>query len=242
MLEPKIRLRDENATERPELSFVFPVFDEEGNVGILLDDALSLGKRLGPSFEIVVVDDGSRDRSAEEIEARSLTHPEIHVVRHASNQGYGAALRSGLRAATGRWIFFSDADGQFELAELDRLLAHRDSFDVVVGFRSPRSDPLGRRLLAWVWRSLVRGVYGVSVRDVDCAFKLFRREVLDAMPIASVGAFVNTEILVRARRAGHRIHEVPVSHRPRVHGRQSGARPRVIWRALAEFRSLYREL
>jgi glycosyltransferase involved in cell wall biosynthesis len=233
---------DRMAAEALELSLVFPVFDEEGNVGLMLDDAVSLGGRLGVPFEVVVVDDGSRDRSAEEIEARERKHPEVRVVRHASNRGYGAALCSGLRAATGRWIFFCDADGQFDLDELESLLGHRDAFDVVVGFRSPRRDPLGRRALAWVWGCLVRVVYGLPVRDVDCAFKLFRREVLEGMPIASRGAFVNTEILVRARRAGHRIHEVPVSHRPRLHGRQSGARPGVIWRALVEFRSLYREL
>ncbi|MCP5067788.1 MAG: glycosyltransferase, partial [bacterium] len=153
-----------------------------------------------------------------------------------------AALRSGLRAARGRWVFFSDADLQFDLSELHRLLGHADTFDIVAGIRSPRRDPWGRRLLAGVWGLLVRMLFDLSVRDIDCAFKLFRREVIDAIPIASIGAFVNTEILVRARHAGFRIHQVPVSHRPRQRGRQSGAHPRVVWRAAIELASLYREL
>jgi glycosyltransferase involved in cell wall biosynthesis len=226
----------------PELSLVFPVFDEEDNVGPLLDSAVALGRRLGRSFEIVVVDDGSRDESAERIAALRALHPEIRAVQHAANRGYGAALRSGLREARGALIFFSDADLQFDLDEVERLLAHSGSFDIVAGFRAPRRDPIGRHVLAWGWGTLVNALFGLGVRDIDCAFKLFRREVLDAIPIASLGAFVNTEMLVRARAAGFRIHQVPVTHRPRRAGRPTGASPRVIVRALLELATLYREL
>ena len=226
----------------PELSLVFPVFDEEDNVGPLLDSAVALGRRLGRSFEIVVVDDGSRDESAGRIAAARALHPEIRAVHHPSNRGYGAALRSGLREARGELVFFSDADLQFDLDEVERLLAHTGSFDVVAGYRAPRRDPWGRRVLAWGWGTLVNALFALDVRDIDCAFKLFRREVLDAIPIASIGAFVNTEILVRARAAGFRIRQVPVTHRPRRAGRPSGASPRVIARALLELATLYREL
>ena len=122
------------------------------------------------------------------------------------------------------------------------LLAHARDFDIVAGYREPRRDPWGRRLLAAAWGALVRRLFGLRVRDIDCAFKVFRRHVIAAIPIASVGAFVNTEILVRAAREGFRIHEVPVSHRRRRFGRQSGARPRVIARALVELATLYHEL
>jgi glycosyltransferase involved in cell wall biosynthesis len=227
---------------RPRLSLVFPVFDEENNIGVLLDTALDVAPQLAPDFEIVVVDDGSRDGSAREVHARAAADRRIRMVRHPSNLGYGAALRSGLREARGELVFFSDADLQFDLRELAALLHHTERFDVVAGYRAPRRDPLGRRVLACGWGLLVRGLFGLPVRDIDCAFKVFRRPVLESMPIASIGAFVNTEILVRARHAGYRIRQVPVSHRRRRHGRQSGANPRVILRALLELTSLYREL
>ena len=224
------------------LSLVFPVWNEQDNVGPLLDAALRLGERLGRSFEIVVVDDGSADQSRIVIERRREVHPEIRVVTHPSNRGYGAALRSGLREARGDLVFFSDADLQFDLEELESLLAHTDRFDIVAGYRAKRRDPLSRRVLAFGWGVLVGVLFDLRVRDIDCAFKVFRRHVLDEIPIASIGAFVNTEILVRARSAGFRIQQVPVSHRPRLRGRQSGAHPRVILRALFELFILFREL
>lgn len=230
------------ATPRPRLSLVFPVFDEERNIGVLLDDALRLAPQLAPDFEIVVVDDGSRDGSAAEIERRRRADPRVRVIQHPCNRGYGAALHAGLREARGELVFFCDADLQFDLAELEHLLAHTEEFDIVAGHRSPRRDPWGRRVLATGWGLLVRALFGLRVRDIDCAFKVFRREVIESMPIASIGAFVNTEILVRAEGAGFRIHQVPVSHRRRRHGRQTGARPRVILRALLELAKLHGDL
>jgi glycosyltransferase involved in cell wall biosynthesis len=224
------------------LSLVFPMFDEEANVGILLRTALALAPRLADDFELIVVDDGSRDGSAEVVRAIQRTDARVRLLHHPRNRGYGAALRSGLRAARGELVFFSDADLQFDLAEIEHLLAHTDEFDIVAGHRSPRRDPAGRRVLAWGWGLLVRALFGLRVRDIDCAFKIFRRPVLDALEMASIGAFVNTEILVRAKRAGFRIREVPVSHRPRPAGRAKGASPRVILRAVVELSLLYRDL
>jgi glycosyltransferase involved in cell wall biosynthesis len=227
---------------RPELSLVFPVRNEERSVGVLLDAALALAPRLARDFEIVVVDDGSRDGSASVIEERRRRCPRLRMLQHAGSRGYGAALRAGLRAARGELVFFSDADLQFDLDELATLLAHARDFDIVAGYRRPRRDPWPRILLARGWGLLVGALFGLRVRDIDCAFKVFRRHVLDAIPIASVGACINTEILVRAREAGFRIHQVPVSHRRRRWGRQSGAHPRVIARALRELLTLYAEL
>jgi glycosyltransferase involved in cell wall biosynthesis len=227
---------------RPELSIIYPVFDEARNVAPLLEQTKTWAPRCVSSFEVIVVDDGSRDGSAEAVEQARAGDPQIRVVRHARNQGYGAALRTGLRAARGRLIFFTDADLQFDLRELESLLAHADRFDVVAGYRVRRRDPWPRRVLAFGWGAIVRAVFGLRVRDIDCAFKVFRREVIDAIPIESLGAFVNTEILLRAERLGFRIHQVPVGHRRRQHGRQSGARPRVILRALLELGRFWREL
>ena len=226
----------------PELSLVFPAFNEAENLPALLESAISIGEGLALDFEIVIVDDGSQDRSAELLAASSARDPRIRAFHHAGNRGYGAALRSGLREAHGNLVFFSDADLQFDLAEIRRLLEHAEDFDIVAGFRAPRRDPWIRRVIAWTWGGLVRLLFDLPVRDIDCAFKVFRRHVIEAVPLASLGAFVNTELLVRARSAGFRIHQVPVTHRRRRYGRQSGAHPRVILRALLELATLYREL
>ncbi len=227
---------------RPSLSLVFPAFNEAENLPALLESALKIGELLDRSFEILVVDDGSRDASAEILARWQQRDPRIHAVHHEANLGYGAALRRGLRAARGELVFFSDADLQFDLGEIQHLLAHADEFEIVAGYRAPRRDPLRRRLIARAWGLLVDGLFDLRVRDIDCAFKVFRREVLDAIPIESIGAFVNTEILARARAHGFRIKQIPVSHRARLQGRQSGAHPRVILRALIELTQLYGEL
>jgi glycosyltransferase involved in cell wall biosynthesis len=226
----------------PMLSLVFPAFNEAQNLPSLLESALEIGERLDLDFEIVIVDDGSEDQSRELLALSCAENSRVRVVHHEANRGYGAALRSGLRVARGRLVFFSDADLQFDLGEIRYLLAHADEFDIVAGYRAPRRDPWFRHLIAAVWGGLVRRLFDLPVRDIDCAFKVFRREVLDAIPIESVGAFVNTEILARARAAGFAIKQVPVSHRRRRSGRQTGARPRVILRALVELAQLYNEL
>ena len=231
-----------SGASHPDLSLVFPVCDEVDNLDPLIDNALAIASTLAMSFEVVLVDDGSRDGSGELIDVLCSRDPRIRSLRHASNKGYGAALRSGLREARGHLVFFSDSDLQFDLNELEKLLAHTDRFDIVAGYRSPRRDPWPRGLIAWTWGRLVRALFGLRVRDIDCAFKVFHRRVIESMPIESIGAFVNTEILVRAQAAGYRIHQVPVSHRRRRHGRQSGGHPRVILRALTEMFRLLREL
>jgi len=226
----------------PALSLVFPAFNEAENLPYLLESAISIGVGLNLDFEIVIVDDGSKDRSAELLTKAALRDPRIRPVHHAANRGYGAALRSGLREARGEWVFFSDADLQFDLAEIRHLLEFAGDFDIVAGYRAPRRDPWIRRAIAAFWGGLVRVLFDLPVRDIDCAFKVFRRDVLDAIPIESIGAFVNTEILARARAAGFAIKQVPVSHRRRRSGRQSGAHPRVILRAIVELSQLYSEL
>jgi len=232
-----------NQVSRPGMiSLVFPMFDEEENVGPLLASALALAPRLAGDFEIIIVDDGSRDGSAAIVEAQGRLDPRVRLLRHPTNIGYGAALRSGLRASRGELVFFTDADLQFDLREIENLLAHASEFDIVAGYRAPRRDPWRRRVLAFGWGVLVRALFGLRVRDIDCAFKVFRRPVLDALPIASIGAFVNTELLLRARGKGFRIHEVPVTHHPRIAGRAKGATPRVVLRALLELATLFREL
>ncbi len=223
---------------RPSLSLVLPARDEARNIGAALERARLVLGRLCKEYEILVVDDGSRDATA----AIAARFPEARVLRHPSGRGYGAALRTGLAASRMEWIAFTDADLQFEIAELERLLAVADAADLVIGVRAPRRDPWRRRLLGAVWNALVRSLLGLPVRDVNCAFKLLRREAVAKLPLHSAGAAINAELLARAVARGLRVREVPVSHFPRRAGRPSGARPAVIARALVELVRLWREL
>lgn len=224
------------------LSFVLPAFNEAGNIRESVRRCVAVGEALFPAFEVIVVDDGSLDRTRAVVDAMVEDDPRIRALHHPTNRGYGAALRTGLLAARMDHVFFTDADLQFDVAEIARLLEHAPEFGIVAGYRSPRVDPLGRRLLGRGWSVLVGALFDLDVRDVDCAFKLFDRAVIEAIDLRSVGALVNTEILVRARAKGARVQQVPVTHLPRRSGRQTGASPRVVWKAVRELATLYGDL
>lgn len=226
------------------LSWVLPAHNEVENIASSINAARSVLESLVRTnqigdWEIVVVDDGSTDGTADVVS--SFVESNVRLFPHAVNQGYGAALRSGLRAACGDLVFFTDADLQFDAREIERLMPWVDSYDIVSGYRAPRHDPWVRRANARAWGLALYGVFGLDVQDVNCAFKIFHKRVLDAVTIRSEGAFVNAEILVQAQRLGFRIREVPVSHFAREAGDQSGAQPRVVLRALKELARFYRE-
>ena len=225
------------------LTAVLPAHNEADNIGRSIAAAQEALEGLVVAgqledWEIVVVDDGSSDDTAHRIMA--LESSRVHLIQHVENQGYGAALRTGFRAAKGDLVFFTDADLQFDAAQIERLMAHIGDFDIVVGFRSARQDPWVRRANAWAWGRTLQGVFGLQVQDVNCAFKLFRRHVLDAISIESEGAFINAEILLKAMRLGFSMHQVPVSHFARTTGQQSGADARVVVRAFWEMARFYR--
>ncbi len=222
----------------PEISVILPAFNEEENVGRTLDEVLSYLSSRFASAEVLVVDDGSRDRTAAIVEEWACQDGRVKLLRHPRNVGYGAALRTGFAAARGRLVFFTDADGQFNMADLDLLLANLDGADGVLGVRIRRRDPALRLAAAWVWNLLVRLLLGLPQQDVDCAFKLYRREALAGLQLTCVGAALNAEILARLQAKGCLLRQVGVSHRPRLAGSASGLRPRVVARALAELLSL----
>jgi glycosyltransferase involved in cell wall biosynthesis len=189
------------------------------------------------NFEIIVVDDGSRDGTAVILEELTTTQPSLwlRVVTHPRNQGYGAALATGLDSARKELVFFTDGDKQFDLAELTDFIRELDAqTDMVIGRRDKRADPPMRLLNAFGWKLLVNGLFGYTASDVDCAFKLFRRSVWDSCTVRSRGATFSAEFLIKARRAGFRIKERRVTHYPRIAGRATGAKPSVILRAFAE--------
>jgi glycosyltransferase involved in cell wall biosynthesis len=219
------------------ISAVLPAYNEEA---IIADTARAMAgvlRELVDDYEVIVVVDGSRDATAARVEAVAAELPNVRLVHHAVNRGYGSALATGFSAATKDWIFLTDGDKQFDAREIASFIPQMEGADLVVGFREPRRDPLLRRLNGWGWNLLVRLLFGPVARDVDCAFKLFRREVWEAIHVESGGATFSAEFLIKARRAGFRLRERRVTHLPRTAGRATGARPDVILRA---FRYLFR--
>ena len=219
------------------LSFFFPALNEEDNVAAVIDEALSVLPRYADDLEVTVVDDGSNDRTGAIADELAAKDPRIHVIHHGTRRGYGGAVRSGLLAATKRWIFFTDGDRQFALEDLARLIAASDGADAVVGYREKRADPPRRLFVAWVYNRLIRSLFGGGWRDVDCAFKLFRRDVFERVPldrIRSNGAFFSPELLITLRRAGVRVRQIGVRHFPRTAHEPKGASPRVILRAIRD--------
>jgi len=218
----------------PSISAVLPAYNEEK---IISDTATSMAATLAKftdDYEVIVVNDGSFDATKEIVEALSAENPRIRCVSHKVNRGYGAALGTGFAAATKELIFLTDGDKQFDAGEVAGFLPYIEEADLVIGYRSPRMDPLMRRLNGWGWNMIVRLLFGYVARDVDCAFKLFRRSVLDNVHVESVGATFSAEFLIKARRQGYRIVELRATHFPRKAGRATGAKLSVILKAFRE--------
>jgi glycosyltransferase involved in cell wall biosynthesis len=230
------------AERLPGISIVLPCFNEEGNVVGAVHDALTACERHAHTGEVIVVDDGSTDRTRALATALVERHRGVRLVVHTANRGYGAALRSGIGAARMPYVLLTDGDRQFDLEQVGEFAALIDDADLVVGYRRRRRDPVGRRVNSRCWNWLVRRLYRLDVRDVDCAFKLIRRDLLARIELASRGAMISTELLVKARRAGAVLAEAGVEHRPRTTGEQSGANPRVVLLAFRELRRLHATL
>ncbi len=222
------------------ISLVLPFYNEEAVVKRVLDDACELLQRCCSSYEIIAVDDGSEDATAEHLRAYARHCPYLQRVHHAHNRGYGAALRSGFERASLPWIFYSDGDGQFEVSQLAQHLPRCGSRTLLSGYRLARSDSPRRKLYACVWNALARSFFRLPYRDINCAFKLFPRSLVTQPALKSEGAMIATELLWRAHRAGYSVVQVGVQHRPRRTGVPTGGNPRVIYRALRELYAIKR--
>lgn len=203
---------------QPGLSLVIPAFNEAAVIARAVAEAESALARHFHEFEIIVVDDGSADDTAAEVFALLPSATHTRILWHDTNRGYGAALRTGFEAARFDLVAFTDADCQFDLADLARLVPLTAEVPIVAGYRADRKDSGRRRFLSWGYNVLARALCGTRVRDVDCALKVFRHEVLEGILPESRGFFVNTEMMTRARQIGLKVAEVDVTHRPRAGG------------------------
>jgi len=225
-----------------ELTVFFPFYNEQENIERVVAEAKAVLDRLGLDWEMILVDDGSRDRTGELADALAGADARIRAIHHTPNRGYGAALQSGFRNATKQWVFYTDGDGQFDFAQIETLLPLAAEFDIVNGYRLDRKDSALRKLNAFCWGTLVKRVLKFRVRDVDSAFKLYRREIFDHIDLKSSGALIDAEILARATRAGYAIGSVGVHHRPRTAGTQTGSNPGVVLRAFRELMKLRKDI
>jgi glycosyltransferase involved in cell wall biosynthesis len=224
------------------LSAFFPAYNEEANVERMVNAFRSVLPQVADDYEIIIVNDGSKDRTREIADRLVKEDQKVRAVHHEKNQGYGAAVRSGIKACTKEYLFFTDGDGQFDVSQLSLLVPLVLEYDGVIGFRLNRQDPWVRKLNAWAWNRLVRLLLGLKVRDIDCAFKLFHRKVFKDIELEYSGAMISTEILVKVKDKGFKLQEVGVLHSPRLAGKQTGANLRVILRAFKELFRFYKKV
>ena len=221
-------------------SLCLPAYNECTAIRETLDSACSILPEFVHRYEVIVVDDGSRDGTGDIVDEYAKHDSSVRLVRHEINRGYGGAVTSGLRAAAGDHIAFMDSDGQFSLLDLPQLLHRLTDFEVVIGYRYRRADPFQRRVNAWAWNRLIKTLLGVNVRDLDCAFKIFDRAVVERLNLTATGACINAEIMAQCVRSDLKISEIPVAHFPRCDGDATGANLKVILRAFQELPQLWK--
>ncbi len=214
------------------LSLVLPAFNEEANIEIVVRRALEVLPDYTSGFEVIVVNDGSRDGTAAIIDRLAVEDDRVKPVHHLANQGYGGAVKSGFKASRCEYVMFMDADRQFDIADIRLLTPFVPLFDIVAGFRMERSDPIIRRINAEVFNLAIRILFDVHIRDLDCAFKIFRGDLIRSLELTSAGALLNAETQAKLRRQGATMVQVGVPHYPRVAGHATGGSIRVILRAM----------
>ncbi|MHC4595316.1 MAG: glycosyltransferase family 2 protein [Planctomycetota bacterium] len=229
--------RAATSDERPatnSISVFLPCYNEQDNITRVVEQALTVLEKLNVDFEVIIVDDGSSDGTGQIADSCAARSGRVKAVHHRTNLGYGAALQSGFKAATKELVFYTDGDGQFDINEMPPLLPLMERYDIVSCYRLNRQDNLIRKINGWCWTKLVCLLFGMKIRDIDCAFKLYKRQIFDNIKVLSTGALVDTEILARAVRKGYCITQKGVHHYPRTAGAQTGANLRVILRAFKE--------
>jgi glycosyltransferase involved in cell wall biosynthesis len=228
--------------ENISISVFFPCYNEQDNVARTTERAIAVLEKLNADYEAIIVDDGSKDATGQIADKIAALNKRVRVVHHPTNLGYGAALQSGFRAAAKELVFYTDGDGQFDMSEMPPLLPLIKQYDIVSCYRLNRQDNMIRKINAWCWTKLVCFLFRMKIRDIDCAFKLYKREIFDNFKMTSAGALIDTEILARATRKGYTVTQRGVHHYPRTAGIQTGAKLGVIIRAFRELFKLYNQI
>ena len=225
---------ESDSTPPVSITVFFPCYNEQDNVAQVAEQAVKVLEDLRADYEVIIVNDGSSDDTARIADQIAAANSRVRVIHHPRNLGYGAALQSGFRAATRELVFYTDGDAQFDLNELPPLLPLMRDFDIVSCYRMDRQDTPFRKLGGWLWTKMNGVLFSLNLRDIDCAFKLYKRVIFDHIEMESQGALIDTEILARAARKGCKITQKGVHHYPRTAGRQTGASPKVVLRAFKE--------
>jgi glycosyltransferase involved in cell wall biosynthesis len=221
------------------VSVVLPCHNEEANIRVVAEEAVSVFGKFADAFEVIIVDDGCTDQTPQIADGLAAKDPRIKVVHFPQNRGYGAALARGFKAARFRYLFFTDSDRQFKLEQFERLIPGLAKSKMVIGYRESRQDPFHRRLYGRLFSALSRALFGIAARDVNCAFKIFEREIIADRIFISPGALINAELLAVAKQKGITPVEVGVTHFPRIAGAQTGGSLKVVSRAFYELMRLY---
>lgn len=218
----------------------FPAYNDEGNIGKVVETAVSVLEEMDTDYEVIIVHDGSPDRTGEVADGLARKHPKVRVIHHEKNLGYGAALKTGFTSAKNEYIFYTDGDNQFDVGEMKKFvpLVSLGLSDLVVGFRNRKQYSLYRKITSFTYNLVLQVLFDLPYRDVDCAFKLVPKSLIDEMVISSVDAFIDAEILIRAQQRGYEITEIGVTHRARETG-VSGVKTNVILGTIKEMIQFY---
>ncbi len=226
-----------------ELSVVFPAYNDAGTIASMVVAARLAARRLADDYEIVVVNDGSADHTAEVLSELESVFPELRVVHHPKNRGYGGALRTGFQTATKELIFYTDGDAQYDPREMESLFAvWGEGSDFVNGVKIGRSDPLHRAVIGRIYHWFVRFSFGLDLKDVDCDFRLFRRAIFDKVELTKDSGVICVELMKKVQDHGFRIQQVPVHHYHRAYGRSQFFNPQRVIRTLLDLARLWNDL
>lgn len=227
----------------PSLSAVFPAYNDAGTIPSMVLSALIAMRQVTDDYEVIVTNDGSDDHTAIILNEMAKVCPELHVIHHPMNRGYGATLRTGFSAATKEWVFYTDGDAQYNPLELVSLVnALQDGVDVVNGYKISRNDPLSRKIIGRFYHHLVKFAFGFKLKDVDCDFRLIRRSIFDEIVLESETGSICLEMVKKFQDAGYTFAEVPVSHFHRQYGKSQFFNFGRIWRTGMHLIQLWRKL
>lgn len=220
-----------------------PAYNEEDSIASTVENVVKILKELKIDWELLVINDGSKDKTAEVVEGLEKKYPNVRLISHEKNEGYGRALKTGFAAAKYSWVAFVDSDGQFDFGEIKKLIEKTGEADVILGYRLNRADPFQRRIFTWGWKMLAMVLLGLNVRDYSCGFKLIKKKVIeDISPIESEEKVTQIEMLIKAKKNGYKFTEVGVHHYPRTAGVPTGANMSVVLRSFNDMLKLWRKV